>query len=97
MNSDLGPVGALGAACGVKGGTIRQVKADGTGAYLTIQHALNNSVNGDIVELADGVYTVILAGFLLSALLDLAQCLTQTWLCLSNLCLESSTLRKVMR
>lgn len=57
MNASCGRIGALPAACGPKGGTVRQVKADGTGSYLTIQHAINNCVDGDIVELLDGVYT----------------------------------------
>ncbi|MBU2502139.1 right-handed parallel beta-helix repeat-containing protein [bacterium] len=57
MNASCGLIGALPATCGPMGGTVRHVKADATGEYLTIQHALNNCVDGDVVELADGVYT----------------------------------------
>ncbi len=56
VNGTCSRIGAYDAACGPLGGTIRHVKADGSGEYLTIQHAINNSVDGDIIELADGVY-----------------------------------------
>lgn len=35
------------------------VEADGTGPYPTVQSAINASVNGDVVELGDGVFTGI--------------------------------------
>jgi len=57
MNANCGLIGALGANCGPMGGTVRGVRADGSGAYMTIQHAINNCIDGDIVELADGTYT----------------------------------------
>lgn len=57
INASCGLIGALDADCGPMGGTIREVRADGSGAYLTIQHAINNCIDGDIVELADGTYT----------------------------------------
>jgi predicted outer membrane repeat protein len=57
VNDDCGRIGALGVGCGALGGTVRHVQADGGGQYLTIQHALNNCEDGDIVELADGTYT----------------------------------------
>jgi predicted outer membrane repeat protein len=57
MNPSCGLIGALPPACGFMGGIIREVRADGSGPYLTIQHALNNCLDGDIVELADGIYS----------------------------------------
>jgi hypothetical protein len=33
------------------------LKSDGTGAYPTIQEAISASVDGDVIELADGTYT----------------------------------------
>ena len=56
VNGACGRIGALDAECGPMGGTVRHVKADASGEYLTIQHAINNCVDGDIVELADGTY-----------------------------------------
>lgn len=56
-NAACGLIGALEAACGPMGGTVRSVNASGTGDYVTIQQAINNAVDGDIVELADGTYT----------------------------------------
>ena len=57
VNESCGQIGVYGAQCGPMGGTIRSVKADGTGAYPTIQSAIDDCVDGDIVELADGTYT----------------------------------------
>ncbi len=57
VNASCGRIGVYDAECGPMGGTIRSVKADGSGEYLTIQQAINASVDGDIVELDDGTYT----------------------------------------
>lgn len=56
MYPGCGRIGALDAACGPLGGTVRRVEANGSGPYATIQQAINGSVDGDIVELGNGVY-----------------------------------------
>jgi len=47
----------LGLTNGVVNGKTIVVRADGTGDYPTIQTAIDASIDGDIVLVADGIYT----------------------------------------
>ena len=52
-NPTCGDIGAFPAACGFH----HRIKPDGTGAYATIQAAIDGAPIRDIIDLADGVYT----------------------------------------
>ncbi|MBN1884346.1 MAG: T9SS type A sorting domain-containing protein [Candidatus Krumholzibacteriota bacterium] len=57
QNIDCGWVGALEEGCGSTGQHVYLVKPDGTGDYPTIQLAIYAAGDGDVIELADGVFT----------------------------------------
>ncbi len=54
-NPACGQVGAFGVGCSA-GATTYVVKADGSGAFPTIQDAVTASADGDTIELADGTF-----------------------------------------
>ncbi|MCP4548829.1 MAG: T9SS type A sorting domain-containing protein [bacterium] len=56
-NNDCSRIGLYGVGCGAVGETVFLVNPDGSGDYSTIQLAMNACVDGDVIELGDGIFT----------------------------------------
>jgi hypothetical protein len=56
VESGLIPVNLGGPNCPSHESSTWRIESDGTGAFPTIQHAIDASGNGDVIELGDGVF-----------------------------------------